>query len=686
MLFPALRGACARYGILCLRAFCLGALVFGGMATSYAAKWEAVDPRELADKAPLVDPEAGAEILYRELTVKHTMVDEFVRHHHVRAKIYSERGLEHFAKVDLPYETDSFIRDISVRTIKPDGEVVELTKKDIFDREILKTGRERVRVKSFSPAGLQPGAIVEYRYTEVTEGWSWYVMMSFQSDLPARHVRLKFHALAEPPYLPTGRLRAQALYFNCPQQPFEADRDGFYPFEMRNVAAAKDEPFQPPVLHTQSSILICYSIQKTLEPKEHWARHGRELHERMLRETKPTKQVRATLASIIGAEDSNDQKLRKIYDYCRTRLVNRYSDAAKFTREERAKFKANDNASVTLKLGHGSGEEINVAFVALARAAGFDARFASANDRSTIIFQHDITEPFMVGDLIAAVRLNEEWWYFDPGVRYLPFATPHWQNTATMAIVAAPKDAEPTPVNVSPPEFSQEVRNGDFELEPDGTLVGRVTIDYMGHRDYRMKVVLDEKTTAERETYIREEVQEHLKLAEVTDIKVENADHPTLPAKVSFHLRVPAYADRTGSRLFFQPAVFQKDVPQLFVEEKRQSAIIFRYCFAEGDSIRIKLPEGFELEQASAPAELDLGALGSYAATIRLTKDAKILYSRSFELGTPSILVRGYPAVRKAFELIHQRDAHMLTLRRKDPPAAAPEPLAPPAQSVSATQ
>lgn len=696
MAAPASSTPCgfARPLIRTLHALCLAWLVYlTGTSAVFAAKWGPVDPLELADTKPQVDPEAGAEILFREVSISHTEVNEFVRDYHVRAKIYTERGLGDFTKIEIPYSDGQRIRDINVRTIKPDGEIIELTRKDVYDREVIKVGRERTKVKSFSPAGLEPGAIVEYTYTEISYGWSWYVTMIFETSLPARFVRFRFQPIdfSLLTARDSRRLSAHALFFNFPKQPLKPDSSGFIGFEMRNVAAAKEEPFQPPLISCRTGVLLCYSLEKNLPPKAFWAKHGKDLHDRMLRETKATKLVQTTLAALISDSDSEEQKLRKIHDYCRAKIINRYSDTATFTREQRAKFKTNKNASDTLEAGHGSGEDINIVFVALARAAGFDARLAACNNRDFIQFSDNVTEPFMADDLIATVQFGGQWLYFDPGVPYLPFGMPYWRNAATVAITAAAKDAAPAQVHFSPAERSVQKRSATFRLDVDGTLEGDVTVEYSGHQEVFEKLNLDEKTPAERETIIREDVQAHLKLAEVTNIKVENASDPLAQLKISFHLRVPEYADRTGSRLFFQPAVFQKNVPPLLTEETRRTDLVFRYCYTDTDDIRITPPEGFEFEQASSPGSLSFDVLGSYDVSISLSKRTQTVnYSRIFTLRSPQFAFPYYPAIREAFDLVNKYDAHTLTLKRKASPVAEPAPAsaaqaASPASTPSAT-
>jgi hypothetical protein len=664
-------------------------LLLAHLTTAFAAKWAPIPAEDLAATTPTVDPDAGAEILFREVVITHDSVDSFVYEYHVRAKIFSERGIESFAKIDIPYDNDSTIRGIAVRTVKPDGQILELGKKDIYDREILRAGKDRVKVRSFSPAGLEPGAIVEYTYTELRERWQWYVSMYFQSELPARRVRYKFRMidLSTLAAVDSAKLTARAVPFNLPLPAMKPDGDGYYTFDQHNVLAAKEEPFSPPRLNTESALIVCYSLDARIAPQLYWSREGKKLHTRMLKETKATKLVTTTLDSIVAPADTPEEKLRKLYDFCRTKLLNRASPVAGFTQAQREKFKSNETVTDTLKAGHGTGEDLNAAFVALARAAGFDARYAAVGDRSFLNFDASITEPFMTSDLIAAVQIDGQWSFFDPGVLYLPYATPHWRNTGTGVLIPAPKDATVIAIQPAPPEVSPLKRKAVFALDADGTLEGDVTVEYDGHQAYSKKWTLHDKGATELTEYIRDEIRENLPLSELTEVKVENAANPLAPLKIAFHLRVPEYADRTGSRLFLQPAVFQKNIPTPLAEKSRRTAVAFNYAYSIADEVRITPPAGYELEQASSPGSLDLGALGTYTSGLGVAKSTgALVYHRKFMLKGIHIALQYYGPVRDAFELIHARDAHTVTLRRKPaagetapstPPASAPAPAAP---------
>jgi hypothetical protein len=149
--------------------------------------WRPVTPAELSAKAPVVEPDADAEVLFWEVRVDDAKPEQMVMKHYIRVKVFTERGREKYSKVDIPYVKGIRIKDIMARVIKPDGSIVELTKNDVFDREIVKTDKIKVKAKSFAVPNIETGVVVEYRYQEVYNyGSAEDMRMTFQHDVPIR--------------------------------------------------------------------------------------------------------------------------------------------------------------------------------------------------------------------------------------------------------------------------------------------------------------------------------------------------------------------------------------------------------------------------------------------------------------------------------------------------------------------
>ncbi|HNQ16420.1 MAG TPA: DUF3857 domain-containing protein, partial [Pyrinomonadaceae bacterium] len=152
-------------------------------------EWRPVSQSELDENKPVVEADADAEALFWEVRLDDEKRKKLFYHHYVRVKIYNERGREKFAKFELPYTKNLTIEEVAARVVKRDGTIVNIGPGDIFEQEILKSGKFFVRAKTFALSGIEPGAIVEYQYKETIKGDSAEnERLIFQRDIPVRRM------------------------------------------------------------------------------------------------------------------------------------------------------------------------------------------------------------------------------------------------------------------------------------------------------------------------------------------------------------------------------------------------------------------------------------------------------------------------------------------------------------------
>jgi hypothetical protein len=121
--------------------------------------------------------------------------------------------------------------------IKPDGSTVLLDPKDVFEREIVKAGKIKVKTKSFAIPGIEPGVIVEYKYREtIKDAWGNGIRLVFQQDIPMQ--KIVFHVRPQKGFSLVPR------FYNMAQTTFVEDPDekGFLVASLSNVPAYKVEP------------------------------------------------------------------------------------------------------------------------------------------------------------------------------------------------------------------------------------------------------------------------------------------------------------------------------------------------------------------------------------------------------------------------------------------------------------
>ena len=282
----------------------------------YAVKgWKPIEPDEIAQKAPKVEKDADAEALFWEVRVDDSSAQDLILLHHVRTKIFTERGRESQSKIELPYgrlgRFNIKLKDIEARTIKPDGSIVDLADKDIFERTEIKTSGLRVKVKSFALPGVEPGSIVEYRWREVRENTSFrYMPLQFQRNIPAQRVTyfVKPFTGSYTPY----NLRYIPFGNNAK---FAKDKSGFYRAEMTNVPAFREEAYMPPENSVRSWMLLYYTEDRGLSPEKYWTDYAKRIHDATKSLMKVNDDIRRASAEAIGDATTDDDKLRRLFDY-----------------------------------------------------------------------------------------------------------------------------------------------------------------------------------------------------------------------------------------------------------------------------------------------------------------------------------------------------------------------------------
>lgn len=640
--------------------------------------WKPIDQAHLTLKAPTVERDADAEALFWEVRV----ADEAeggdprtVLTHYVRIKIFTERGRESQSKIDIPFVGNVRIKDIAGRTIKADGSTIELKKADIFERVVVKLSGVKVKAKSFALPGVEPGSIIEYRWREERgDSLTFYERMDFSRDIPVQVVKYYIKPLSFPGF--TYGMRAK--FFHGANSPFTKEKNGFYSTTMTNVPAFREEPNMPPEYQVRPWMLVYYSEDMRLEPVSFWRDFGKKVYERNKQFIKVNDDVKRVAAEVTAGATMPEQQLEKLFEFCRTKIKNVNDDASGMTSEQRAKLKENKTPADTLKRGMGTGFDIDMLFASLATAAGFEARVIHLADRSDVFFDRGFTDDYFIRTFDVAVRVGDNWRYYDPASTYVPFGMLRWQEEGQEALLSDPKEPAWVTTPLSGPDKSQQKRTAKLRLSEDGALEGEVRIEYTGHLAVEKKEFNDDDSPSERETTLVEEIKKRLSTAELSNIQIENVTDPVKPFVYVFKIRVPGYAQRTGKRLFLQPAFFQHGLGPLFATSGRNHEIYFHYPWSEQDVVEIELPAGFEPDNADAPTPISAGALTKYDVRVGLSNDKRLLvYKRSFYFGAGAddfnrlrFPASSYGQLKEYFDVVHKQDNHTITLKQAAATAA----------------
>jgi hypothetical protein len=638
-------------------------------ASSPAEDWRPLDPAHMELKTPIVEKDADAEALFWEVRVADEVeggTPRTVMHHYVRIKVFNERGRESQSKIDIQFLNSWKISDIAARTIKPDGSIMQLKKEDIHERTIVKLSGLKVKAKSFAMPGVEPGAIIEYRWKETrNDQLASYLRLYFQRDVPVQVVKYYIKPLSYPGF--EYGMRAQTFHTNA-ATPFVKEKDGFYSITVTDVNAFREEPRMPPEDSVRPWMLIFYSQDNKLTPEKYWKEFGKKNYGVYKSSMKVSKEVTAAMETTIAGANTPEEKLEKLFEFCRQKIRNVNDDAAGLTAEERSKLKENKSPADTLKRGMGTGHDIDMLFAAMAIAAGFDARVVNLGDRSDTFFDPGFPDDYFISSYDIAVKVGDQWRFYDPASTYVPFGMLRWQEENQQALLSDPKDPQWVNTPLSPPERSKVKRTATLTLSEDGTLEGDVRVEYYGHLGVDKKEWDDDDSQEEREETLRDSIKSRMSTAELANIRIENVTDPVKPFTHVYRVRVPGYAQRTGRRLFLQPAFFQRGVPPMFSSSTRKFDVYFNYPWSEEDEVEISLPEGFTLENAEAPAPFNAPQISEYKPSLSTTSDGrKLFYRRNFYFGAGNNILfpaRSYAPLKTFFDTLQKQDGHTVTLKQ----------------------
>lgn len=642
--------------------------------TLWAVDWEPVTPDTLAITAPRIDPNADSETIFWQVWLEDRLLGgrqpQTMETQYLRVKIFTERGVEKQSTIDVvEAASDIRVSEISGRTIKPDGRIVELSRADVFERPVARADGVNVSMRSFSMPNVEVGDIIEYQWVEYRDNRVVHQRLDCQRDDPTWQIIYRVKPMAE---LMNFGYYMRTRDFGCNFAPWTQDQNGlkiYTRMETQNMPAYLREPSMPPELAVRKWALVFYQRDKFTDPERFWQQQGKDTFDELKEGLRENKQVKDAAERITAGATSDAEKVQRLREFCLTEIRSLTGARSDVTAEERANAVESKNPSDTLSRRIGAGRDINLLFLALAGAAGLEARPALVSDRAETFFDINFLDRYFLNDLLPAVRLDGKWEFLDLSSPYLEAGMLDWRHEGVAALVtdSKPKSVEWVQTAISSPVRSKLLREGSFELKADGTLVGEVTQTYTGHRGVEAKQLFDGLSEQERIDRVEDLLTRRLPGAEVTNIQVKNADSRQGPFTYSYSILVPGYAALTGQRLFLQPNFGMKNARPRFEVSERVHDVYFDYPFTETDRYTISLPEGFQLDTPDAPEPFRVPGVGSYEVSVKHQDGVKLSYERNFSWGEGGSVIfprDAYPQLKSIFDDQYQNDQHMLTARR----------------------
>lgn len=576
--------------------FCL---LLACTALAQKEDWLPVTPQDQQIKEVPGDPGAAAIQLYYADYIDDTNQTEFF---YRRIKIFNEKGNRH-ADVELEIPPDGAIHRLKARTIHPDGSIVEFTGKP-FEKTIIKGRGIKFAAKTFTMPEVTPGSIIEYKYNV---DWPYILGENFwtiQHELYT--VRENF---TMKPYdgllegFSTG-FQVSAMYKNMPNDLKPQHKGSGFELHAENVPSFQSEGYMPPESDYKPQVRFFYLGSNISSADKFWQDSGRVWNDQVEHFVGNRKEVADAAAQAIGNETDPEKKLRALY--ARAQQIRNLSYERERTEEEQKKEKLKDaaNAADVLSRGYGYRNDVTRLFVALVRAGGFEGSVLRVSNRKDRFFDKGLLSRRQLDAEIALVTAAGKQYYLDPGTRFCPFGLLRWFYTSTAALKLEKKSSAFVMVPSAAQDKAVVRRTAQMTLEPDGSLKGQVTVQYIGEDALEYRLDALETDEAGRKRNLEDELSALLPGGAVVKlIKAGDWTAGESPLTAVFNVEISGFSAAAGKRVLMPSFLFQTKQLDAFKHAERKYPVYFPYAFAETDYLIISVPPGYTVE--SAPPKQD---------------------------------------------------------------------------------
>jgi Domain of Unknown Function with PDB structure (DUF3857) len=626
---------------------------------AWAVGFQAVSPDELKMTSEPKAPGAPALILFREVDRddRGQTAHEDV---YFRIKILTEEGRK-YADIEIPFfKEEGNVVNLHARTIEPDGTIVNFSGK-AFDKMIVKARGVKYMAKTFTLPDVQVGSILEYYYTtDLSENFIFNSRWILSNELFTKNAKFSLKPYTSS-YVPVNVRWTWNLLPPGTVQPAEAPNHVIN-LEVSDVPAFQTEDYMPPENELKSRVDFIYSEEGfEKDPDKYWRKLGKKRNDQLESFVGKRKAMEQAVAEIVSPGDSPEVKLQKIY--ARVQQIRNTSYELQKSEQELKRDKEKDpgNVEAIWKKQYGNGAELTWLFLALARAAGFEASGMWLADRSNYFFIPQTMDGRRLDANVVVVKLNGKDVFFDPGAAFTPFGMLPWTETAVRGL-KLDKDGG-TWVETSLPTSADSgiQRKAELKLTETGDLEGKLTVTYTGLEAAQRRVEERLADDTQRKTLLEDEVRWAIPAA----CEVELTNQPDWKSSSSlvaeYTLKVPGWASGAGRRALLPVGLFGAPEKHLFDHADRVHPIYFEFPFQRADDVSIDLPLGWEITTVPEQQKLDAKAI-TYVLEAKNNKGTLHL-NRVLNVDVLLLPTKNYATLRKIFQVVRTGDEEQIILQ-----------------------
>lgn len=573
------------------------------------------------------------------------------------------RGL---ARASAFYETDKGkIKEFRAWLITPSGSVKKYGKDETadiayVDNDIYNEARSRV-ISARDEA--EPGAV--FGYEAVTESRDFFnqFVWGFQGRLP---VVVSRYAMT----LPAG-WRADSLTFNHPK--IEPSTSGTsWTWELKNLPPIEPEPSSPEVTNLAPRLAVNVFPAANAKTRglsfTSWTDVSRWASELSDPQTELNDAVAGKARDLIANAKTEFEKIQ---------AIGRFAQNISYISIQigMGRFRPHSAIDVFSKAYGDCKDKANL-MRAMLKAVGITAYPVIIYSGDPTYVREEWPSPTQFNHAIIAVKVGDDvtaptvithpklgrLLVFDPTDDNTPVGDLPDHEQGSFALIAAGENGSLQKMPITPPEANKLEREADLTLDMQGSLTAVLRERSVGQSAVGERRLFRSLARPEYVKRIEGWVTRNATGARVS--KVEPADNQRdgrFALDVEF--AVPSYAQSMrGQLLVFKPVIVsRRDSLDLTATARRHPLVLDAEAFSE--TVRVKLPTGFEVDEMPDAAKLET-TFGKYTASYEV-KDGHLIFKRSLIVQAGTIPAAQYAQVREFFGRIRGVEVAPVVLAKK---------------------
>ncbi len=580
---------------------------------------------------------------------------------HTRIKILNEAGLDH-ADLELSYiRGDRDITKLKAATHNlVNGKVVtrEVGKKEWIDEKI----NDRWRTKKLSFPDAKVGSIIEYTYRIEAGNINRVPSWAFQLSLPVRYSEYIVELSEYASYMPLFHGYLKPVYSDNTKEK--------YHIVIKDAPALTKEPYVSTIENFRSSIE--FEIKSINLPgyypevfMENWNAINKELMESegiggALNNTGPLRKIYPK----DKGWGNNKESLIDIYNYVRDH----------FTWNGGSEYRVVDSGKELWKEGEGDNADINVTLAQFLTKAGFQVSPVILSTRSNGYLNKYMPIKNQFNYMVLQVSVEGETVLMDATDKFRPYNVLPERAMNGEGLVLNPYGPQWVDLRMNK-EINSKTVVGDFVFNGDMELTGKMEIDFRSVAGSRLRASLyeemekkgeaEEESEEENEESEEDETLDEYKAGEVENMEIINLKDPMQNLKVKYDFTLNEGINMIGDKIFMSPVLIKHVSENPFKLEERLYPVEMSAPMNHTYIFKIKVPEGYEIEELPKPQVLSLpNRGGKYMYNVGLIgEDIQVMVRLS--LNQTQYSTESYGSLKELFNIILSKQDQQIVFKEK---------------------